>query len=111
MLHFRVAGERRTSWLNSADAGQKQITATSEIALPPEPAFTDSARAIATAPAPFGGRDCVRAMTVRASHSSRSIEQLVIGIYERQRGDRSSDLNRLPKASCRHRNTLVVVFP
>jgi len=31
--------------------------------------------------------------------------------YEPQCGDRSNDLNKLPKASCRHRNTLLVVLP
>src|SRR5689334_9390601 len=65
-----------------------------------------------TAVAPFGSRrDCVRAVTVRASHLSRAIERQVRGAYELQCGDRSNDLNKLPKASCRHRNTLLVVFP
>ena len=56
-------------------------------------------------------RDCVWAVTVRASHLSRAIERQVRGAYELQCGDRSNDLNKLPKASCRHRNTLLVVFP
>jgi hypothetical protein len=33
------------------------------------------------------------------------------GAYDLQFGDRFNDLNILPKASCRHRNTLLVVFP
>ena len=55
-------------------------------------------------------RLCV-AVTVRASYLSRAIERPVGGAYELQCGDRSNDLNKLPKASCRHRNTLLVVLP
>src|ERR1700730_2851584 len=59
--------------------------------------------------APFGSRrDCVWAVTVRPSHLSRAIERQVREGYELQLGDRSNDLNILPKASCRHRNTLLV---